>query len=121
GEQETLIPIQDGDKTNSVVNVRELSNGLYSMVATSKTNETMDLKYMLQRTALDAVSERKQLVAEPLELGYGDELWAGDGSGVVLPIRKTDTAVDLTWYPLRGGDPVVLQSGQLGAGVAWGR
>ncbi|MFL5800781.1 MAG: hypothetical protein ACJ8CR_03490 [Roseiflexaceae bacterium] len=121
GEQQTLIPIQDGEKTNSVVNVRELSDGLYSMVATSEANAPMASKYTLQRTALDAVSERKQLVAEPLALGYGSALWAEDGSGVVLPIAKTDVAIDLTWYPLRGGEPVVLQSGQLGAVVAWGR
>jgi hypothetical protein len=121
GEQETLIPIQDGEKTNSVVNVRELSDGLYSMVATSEMNAPTASKYTLQRTALDAVSERKQLVAEPLALGYGSALWAEDGSGVVVPVAKTDVDVDLTWYPLRGGEPVVLQSGQLGAEVAWGR
>jgi hypothetical protein len=120
-EKETLIPIRDGQKTNSVVSVRELFDGLYSMVAASESGDPMASGYTVQRTALDAASERTQLIAEPVKLGYGSALWANDGSGVVLPVWKTDTAIDLTWYPLRGGEPVVLQSGQLGAELAWGK
>jgi hypothetical protein len=123
GQHETLVPSRDGEKTNLVVNVRELSDGLYSMVATSESNEPLSYvkKYTFQRTALDAVSEREQLAAGPLALVYFSALWAEDGRGIVISSAKPDDSVDLTWYPLRGGEPVVLQSGLLSTDLAWGK
>jgi hypothetical protein len=120
-ERETLIPIKDGDKTNSVFDVREMDDGLYSLVATADSSSPETLSYTAQRTSQDAVSGREQLIADPLALGYGSVLWGDDASSMVVPIAKGDNEVDLTWYPFLGGKPFVLVSGQLGAALAWGK
>jgi hypothetical protein len=121
GEQEPLIPIMDGDKINSVFSVREMSDGLYSLVAAADSSSSETLSYTAQRTALDAVSDSEQLIADPLALGYGSVLWGDDASSMVVPIAIGDNEVELTWYPFLGGKPFVLVSGQLGADLAWGR
>ncbi len=121
GEQQPLIPIQDGDKTNSVFDVREMDDGLYTLVAAADSSSPETLSYTAQRTGLDAVSDSEQLIADPLALGYGSVLWGDDASSMVVPIAKGDGEVDLTWYPFLGGKPFVLVSGQLGASLAWGQ
>jgi hypothetical protein len=119
-DQETLIPLKMGDQQNLATNVRELFDGLYSMVSTEPAN-TSDLKFTLQRTGQDAVSERTVLSKEPLAIGFSRALWAEDGSGVVLFLPTTGDSRDLVWYPFHGGTPIRLTSGQLGGTLGWGK
>jgi hypothetical protein len=119
-DQETLIPLKTGDQQNLVTNVRELDDGLYSMVSTEPAN-TSDPKFTLQRTGQDASSERTALSKEPLAIGFSRALWAYDGSGVVLLLPTTGDNRDLVWYPFGGGTPVTLTSGPLGGTLGWGK
>jgi hypothetical protein len=119
-DQETLIPLKTGDQQNLAANVRELYDGLYSMMSTGPAN-TADPKFTLQRTGLDATSGRVVLSKEPLALGYSRALWAEDGSGIVLLAPPIGENRDLVWHPFGDGAPDTLTSGQLGDVLGWGK
>jgi hypothetical protein len=119
-DQETLIPLKTGDQQNLAANVRELDDGLYSMVSTAPSDAS-EPAFTLQRTGQDAASDRVVLSKEPLAIGFNRALWAEDGSGVVMLLPATGESRDLVWYPFGGASPVTLAGGQLGDTLGWGK
>lgn len=119
GAREPLIPLRDGEQINLVSSVRELSDGLYMLTATTTLDGGTTPEFTAQRTALDGRSEQQVLIQEPLTLG-GDALWANDASGVVL-VLANDGESELVWQPFRGGERLSLVNGINSTILGWGK
>jgi hypothetical protein len=115
GAAHELVPISGAGGINVVAGPRVLGGRLYTLAAQTSEQAVELPAFTAQRTALDGVSDREQLLADPIEAGYDGGLWAPDGSGIVAGRPAAGGNRTIIWHPFDGSGPVELASGSIGA------